>query len=207
MDRLERRLGFIAVPGLPAFLAGMSAVVALLALLKPEFPAQLALDPGLLRSGQWWRVFTFALIPPASTPFWTFLWLMLYYGYTRMLEAAWGDFKFTLFCLAGLAGITAAALAISQEISDHYFHTSLFLAFARLNPEFQVLIFFAIPVRMKWVAAVIWALTGWDLLFADSSVRVALAGGLANYFLFFGADHWRGAKLAWRRWRKQNQFR
>ena len=48
VDRLERRLGFLAVPGLPGLLTAMTAAASLLAASKPEFVSALALDPDAL---------------------------------------------------------------------------------------------------------------------------------------------------------------
>ena len=77
--------------------------------------------------------------------------------------------------------------------------TSLFLAFARLNPELQILLFFVIPVRMKWIGGVMWAMTFWSLIFGNFHDRVALTAGILNYLLYFGKEHSTALRLFWRR--------
>ena len=64
VDNAERRLGFIALPNLAFFLAGMNALCALLAFIKPEFPQRLTLEPWLILQGQAWRALTFIFVPP-----------------------------------------------------------------------------------------------------------------------------------------------
>src|SRR5579883_2456094 len=134
LDRLERRAGFLAIPGLAVFLAGMNAAVAVLSQLKPEFPFMLGLDPDLLRQGQVWRALTFLFVPPPMSLLWLFFWLLLFYAYASRLEQAWGDFKFTIFCLVGAVGTVAASLICGRPFPNTVFQTSLFLAFAHLYP-------------------------------------------------------------------------
>ncbi len=205
-NRLERRIGFVAIPGLAIFLSGMQAVVGILTQFKPEMPLQLTLEPSLILSGQIWRCLTFILIPPNLTPLWLFFWVMMLYSYLIRLEAYWGDFQFTLFCLIGTACASAAALLTGLQLTATHFHMSLFLAFARLNPEYEVYFFFVIPARMKWLAAAFWFIIGWDALFGIASDRIAIAAGLANYFLFFGSSHWKDLKLMWHRSKYRGRF-
>ena len=203
LDRLEKRWGWLAVPGLASFLAVMSAAVALLTLMNGAFPARLSLDPQALRHGEVWRALTFILVPPQMRPLFLILWIFLIYSYLIRLEAAWGDFKLTVYCLIGAAALTAAALAVDIELSNSIFQASLFLAFARLFPEFEILIFFVLPVKMKWLALITWASIALSLLFGGTADRVAWMLGLVNYALFFGREHWQDAQPAIRRWRRK----
>jgi hypothetical protein len=199
VDKAERKLGWLAVPGFASFLAGMSAVVGVLSLINGAFPARLSLDPELLRAGEAWRAFTFVLVPPQMQPLFLILWLILFYVYLVRLEGVWGDFKLTLYCLLGAAGLVAASLLKDVELSNAIFQTSLFLAFAREFPDFQILLLFVIPVRMKWLALLAWLGVAASLLFGDGAGRLAWSLGLLNYLLFFGGEHWQDAKLALRR--------
>src|SRR4051812_12149325 len=97
LDRLERRFGFLAAPGLPTFLAGMTVLSGVLETVKPEFVEALALDPALLARGQVWRVATFLFVPPPAGPLWLILWILMLFAVLQALQAAWGDFKFTFF--------------------------------------------------------------------------------------------------------------
>lgn len=195
LDRLERRAGFLAIPGLAIFLAGMNAAVAVLSQLKPEFPFMLDLQPELLRQGQVWRILTFLFVPPPMSLLWLFFWLLLFYAYSSRLEQAWGDFRFTLFCLVGALGTVAASLICGRPFSNSVFQAGLFLAFARLYPEFEILLFFVVPMRMKWLGLIAWLGILVAFILGSFSDRIYYALGLANYFIFFGSDLRRQADM------------
>lgn len=199
VDRLERRFGFLAVPGLPGLLTAMTAAAALFAASKPEFVSALALDPAALLRGQVWRVFTFLIVPPQSSLLWMMLWLAMIFAVLTALESAWGDFKLTVFLLIGVAMSTAAALATGAPGDNGPVHLANFLAFARLAPDREVLVMFVIPVKLRWVAAVAAALTAIQLLGGDNASRARLLAGLSAYLLYFGPGHWQDLKHAWRR--------
>lgn len=201
VDRLEKRIGFLEVPNLAAFMAGMNALSAVLTLAKPEFSSQLILDPYLMRHGQVWRALTFILVPPVLSPLWLFFWLLLYFSWLNALQRSWGDFKFTLYVLLGALATAGASIVTGIPLSSGAFVWSLFFAFARLNPELELLLFFFFPVKIKWLAAVAWALTAWRLMFDGFGTRVELAAGLLNYLLYFGSAHFFELKQLWRRQR------
>jgi len=200
-DRLEGRLGGWCIPGLAALIVGMNAAVWALSLLKPEFPDLLALVPGAVLAGQWWRVATFLFIPPAGSPLFVFLWLWLMFTYASALESEWGDFRFNLFYLIGAGSTVLASLALGVGLSNVPLNTTLFLAFARLYPNVELMFFFVLPVRVKWLAALAWLGIAAALLFSGSAGRLAIASGLVNYFVFFGADHWEELE----RWRRRRR--
>lgn len=200
VDRLERRLGFLAVPGLPGLLTAMTAAAALLAASKPEFVAALALDPDALLHGQVWRAATFLIVPPLeSNMIWMLLWLVMVFAVLSALEAAWGEFKLTVFLAIGALMSTAAALLTGAIGDNGPIHLANFLAFARLAPEREVLVMFVIPVKLRWLAAIAAALTAIQLLGGDTASRARLLSGLSAYLLYFGPGHWSDIKLAWRR--------
>ena len=71
---------------------------------------------------------------------------------------------------------------------------SLFLAVATIAPEAKVLLFFFIPIKMKYMA---WVYLGFTVLNVFSSLQLASflsfywllpVVPLLNYFLFFGSD-------------------
>ena len=95
-----------------------------------------------------------------------------------------------------------ASTMMGQMISTSYINMSIFLAFATLYPDMQVLLYFIIPIKMKWMAAVyvvIMVFSVWDTYHAiyayTQSVSTALwyAGimllcivmSLLNYLIFF----------------------
>lgn len=199
VDRSERRLGWLSVPNLPLFLAVMNGVVGVLSQAKPEFPARLALDPDALRAGEAWRALTFLLVPPPSPVFWLLLWLVVFYAYSSRLERAWGEYKFTVYALLGAAGSVLGALLTGRPVGNSLFQTTLFLAFARVHPNFEVLIFFFFPARMRWLAIAAGVLLAFQFAGTDAAGRAIIALSLLNYALFFGPEHVRDLRWAIRR--------
>ncbi len=199
VDRLERRLGFLAVPGLPGLMAGMTALAALLGAAKREFVVMLALDPQALLAGQFWRPATFLIVPPESGLLWTLLWIAMIFACLSALEAAWGEFKLTVFVAIGAVMSTLAAVSTGYPGDNGPIHLASFLAFARLAPEREVLVLFVFPVQLRWVAAVAAALTAIQLLGGDAGSRARLLAGLSAYLIYFGPGHLADVKLAWRR--------
>lgn len=206
LDRLERRLGWLSIPGLASFLAGMTAIVGVLSLINEAFPERLVLIPQLL-GREPWRAVTFILVPPPMSPLFLILWIIIFYAFLVRLEAYWGDFKLTVYCLIGVAGLVAAAWITGLALSNQIFEAGLFLAFARVYPEFEILLLFIIPVKMKWLGWAAWVGVALALVFGGPADRIAWILGLVNYALFFGGEHWRDGRLALRRWNYQRRLR
>jgi len=200
---LEARFATWSVPDLAVFIVGMNAAVYVLSMLKPEFPLMLALDPGLILQGQVWRVVTFLFIPPAMGPLWMLFWLYMLFLVARALEGEWGEFRFNLYYAVGATATVGAALLLGRGITNVVLNTSLFLAFAALYPEFELLLFFFLPVKVKWLAWLSWAGIAAGFALGSWDQRAALVSGLLNYGLFFGPSHWSG----FRRWRQERRNR
>ena len=200
LSRLERRLHGIAVENLAAFIVAMNAAVWALGLLKPEFPSLLTLEPRLLLSGQLWRAVTFLFVPPPASPFWMVFWLYLLFIYASALEREWGDFRFNVFYGTGALGLLAASLAFGVGLPNTVLNLTIFLAFANLYPNFELLVFFVLPVKVWWIAAFAWIWVVWTLLAGDSYSRLTVASSMLNYVLFFGPSHWETARSRVRTW-------
>lgn len=114
---------------------------------------------GLLR-GEVWRIITFIFVPGFTSPFWLIVSLYFYYWIGSTLEREWGTARFNLYYFSGtLLTVLGAVLAglITGQVDllvagTTYVNLSMFLAFAVLFPDMQVLIFFILPVKMKWLA-------------------------------------------------------
>lgn len=142
----------------------------------------LTFDPALVCRGQVWRIFTFAFIPVSGGGIIFFaISLYFYYFIGTALEREWGAGKFTVYYISGLILLVLYSLILywitrmRVQVSAAYLNLSLFFAFATLWPEQRVLLFFIIPVKIKWLAWVDAA------FFVLEIVRYLLAGyiGLA----------------------------
>src|SRR5438046_2255286 len=61
LDKLERRFGFLGIPGLIRIVIGFTALVWALMWLNPNFRFALGLDPARIRHGERWWLFTYIL--------------------------------------------------------------------------------------------------------------------------------------------------
>ena len=201
LDRVEKRVGFLAAPGLPLFLVAMTVAVGIMREIKPEFVELLALDPAGLIRGEIWRAFTFLLIPPLAGPLLLVLWIALQYRVLQSLETAWGEFRLTFFIAIGAALTALGALGAGAEFGNSELVLASFLAFARLAPDQEVFVMFVLPVKLRWLASLVALWTGVQFIMGANVERIQILTGLAPYALFFGPGHARDLHFAWRRWR------
>jgi hypothetical protein len=189
LNRLERLFGRFAIENLSIYLVIGQVFVFLMAMLGRDFTGLIALVPRLVRQGQVWRIFTFAFDPPAVHPVLiAFSWYM-FYLMGSALEQFWGAFRFNFFLFFGWALTVAAAFAFPQFVATNLFIAgSVLLAFAYLNPEFELLIFFILPLKIKWIARFQWAGYAYLAVTGNWPLRLALLASLGNFFLFFGRD-------------------
>jgi hypothetical protein len=191
LDKLERRLGRFAIPRLSLYLVAGQVVVFLLESFGRLNPAVLWLVPVVALQGQYWRLVSFVFVPPPAG--WIligFAWWM-FYLMGSALEEYWGAFRFNVFLLAGFAFTVALSLLRPADIVDNAFLAgSVFLAFAYLNPEFELAIFFILPVKIRWLALLAWAGYFVSFLMGGWSVRLEVVASVGNFFLFFGRDLW-----------------
>lgn len=193
LDRLERRLGFIAIPGLVRIVVAFTALVYVLTYLNQEFISILQLDPAAIRRGEVWRLITYIFLPrsvaqPGSMlgPLWVLfaLWFLLYIG--DGLERVWGPFRVTLYFLVGMIGTTVAAFLFGAQFSNTMLAASLFFAFATLCPDEVIYALMLFPMKIKWLAWISAALLAVGLVTRPASYRIALLVALSNYLIFFG---------------------
>jgi membrane associated rhomboid family serine protease len=193
MAWLERHLGRFAIPHLVRALVALQVAVFLLEQVQPSFVASLVLDPASILRGEVWRTFTFLFVPPTFSWIWLLLVLPFLWMMGDMLEGEWGAFRLNLYYLVGVLGVNIAAFVFGQPVFlGGLFHTSMFLAFATLFPDFVIRIYFILPVPAKilgWITAggLIWQMTA-----SDWVNRAAIGSMLLNYLLFFGPAFVRG---------------
>jgi hypothetical protein len=94
---------------------------------------------------------------------------------------------------------TAAATLITGGIGTSlYLNLSLFLAFAKLYPDYEILVFFILPVKMKYLGWLEWIFIGITIITSaisgDIPTMLAAVVSIINYFVFFGVDIFRSSK-------------
>lgn len=197
INKLERKFGRYSIKNLICYVIGLNALVFVFAYLNGvgTVVGTLILDPYLVLQGQVWRLVTYLFIPPTFSLIWIIFTLYFYYMVGSGLEQEWGAFKFNLYYLIGMAGTTAASFITGAGATGVYLNLSLFLAFAHIYPDFQILLFFILPVKVKYLAWLNWAVIGYTVVFMPIPFKAAAAAAVANYFIFFGKDIYRSSKL------------
>lgn len=189
MDRLLARLertfvGRLAIERLTTFIVGGMAITYVLCLIRPEFMYQLMLVPQLVPS-QPWRLVTFLFLPPARSMLWVFFALYFTWLVGSRLEEEWGALKFNAYYLLGAVGTAVAGLITGTAQTNAYLNMSLFFAFATLFPEYELRVFFILPVKVKWLGMLSAAYLVYVAIGAETSTRAAIGVAFANYLIFF----------------------
>lgn len=192
LDKVERKMRWFAVPNLMMLLSGLMLAVFLLELALPEEAVSqyLWLDWNAVRAGQIWRVLSFLILPPASSPFFLLFSLYFFCLMGNGLESQWGTSKFTLFYTVGALGTIIGSL-FTGFATNQYLNLSLFLAFAAIYPNYTVMVFFILPVKVKYLALLDVLLYLYLFFQIGWPERVALLLSLANVLLFFSPDIFR----------------
>lgn len=214
---LQRFLQKYAVSNLSLVIIMCYGFGYLLQYVNASFLNYLTLNPYAICHGQIWRLVTWVLVPPdTSNILFIVIAMMFYYSIGTSLERVWGTYTYNVYIwlgigitiigafvvmavsyiLAGTAGISltgesAAAYfaAISRYFSTYYVNMSIFLAYALTFPDAVVLLWFIIPVKVKWLGVLYGVLLAWD--FVSTAMRggwfvcVAMAASLANFLIFW----------------------
>ena len=198
LNKLEQKFGRYAVRNLSAVIIGLYAAGYILSVFSPEILRYLTLEPYYILHGQIWRIVTWIIVPPGALNLFTVIMLFFYYSIGQTLERTWGAFRFNVYILTGLiftvlgAFILYAIFASQGRLAlfgglfnTFYVNMSIFLAFALSYPEMHVLLYFFIPVKMKWMG-VLYGVMILVTFFQSSWVeRVAIIASLLNFILFF----------------------
>ncbi len=213
LDRLERKLGRYGVPNVTLAFVVAQVVLYLVTIGptigRPDAPPPALLErasliPAKVLEGEVWRLVTFLAVPPLTHPifapfFWYLFWLM-----GTALERHWGAFRYNLYLLVGYVATVAVSFLIPDAPSSNAFlQGSVFLAFAFLNPDFELSIFFVLPVKIKWLALLTWLGYAWVVLFGDWLSKLLVVASVLNFLLFFGAEIAKRTRYARRRMARQ----
>ena len=189
LDRLEGEFGDYSIPNLTNYLIAGQVIGFFLFTTHPSSLDMLTLRGDLILSGQLWRIFTFLFYPISTSLLWAALVWYFYYLLGSALESQWGSFKYLVYVLVALLGTLIAALIFpTADLTNGYLYASIFLAVGYLFPDFQLLIFFIIPVKIKWLAALMWIGIIVALIFGAVSTKVLTLLSIANFILFFGEE-------------------
>lgn len=184
INSLEARFGRFAFPNIIRFIALFQLLNWFLIHYSPDFAELLLFDRGLILSGQVWRVFSYALLPGSLGFVWLLFGVFFMWMLSDGLEQAWGAFRVNLYLLAGL--FFGAIGGFIGPMPDHgwLLWMSVLFAFAFYYPDHEILLYFIVPLKMKWVAWISAATAGFTFI-GSPHMRIAIIFGLMNFFIVF----------------------
>ncbi|HWB54213.1 MAG TPA: hypothetical protein VG722_08470 [Tepidisphaeraceae bacterium] len=189
LSRLERRLGWLAIHNITVIIVFGQACAFLLYMVRPQILFAMALIPSLVMRGEVWRLFSFIFFPPSTNLLFAFFDLYFLYFMGQALEANWGAFRYNVYLLiAYVMTVAAAFVQPDMGATNIYIGGSVFLAFAYLYPDFEILLFLILPIKAKWAAWATWALYLYSFVMGDIQTKLIIVASVLNFLLFFGFD-------------------
>ena len=189
IDYLDRKIGRFAIPNLTIFLIAGQSFFYLMYMTRKLERSATYLSADLLMSGEWWRIFTLPFDPPRQSLIFTLFAWYFFYMMGSTLEEHWGAFRYNVYLLFGcIITVAVSFLVPAYPISNGFLAGSIFLAFATLFPDYQILLFFVLPVRIKWLALLTWLGYAYQFVFGDWATRLMVLAAITNYLVFFAND-------------------
>ena len=173
MSNFEKKFGKYAIKNLSLILIMCYACGYLMKWINPGFFTYLYLNPyEIIHHFQIWRLVTWLIVPPDSFDFWTLLMLYFYYSIGTSLERTWGTYRYNVYIFSGILFTAAGAFILygvssllgAQSLglwmtvdgyityptmfSTYYVNMSIFLAYAATFPDYEVLLFFILPITV-----------------------------------------------------------
>ncbi len=203
IDKLERKHPRWGIENLMLHVSILNLAVFGVYIFRNSFVALLYLERSAILSGQVWRLLSFIAIPPTFSPFFLLFVVYLYYSLGTTLERNWGTFRFTAFYAINIIGTIIAAFLTGGYYGGYYVNLSIFLAFAYLLPNYEFLLFFFLPVKVKYLAYLDLAYLAFsvvlNIMFGDWAGVFAIVASLSGLIVFFGGDIIRDIKAYFRR--------
>lgn len=187
IERLDRIFRPIAIPNVTAVLIACQAVFFVLSSLNPAITNIAVLSARRVLQGELWRLGSFVVVPPTRNMIFILFAWYLFYLMGSALESYWGTVRYNVFLWVGAILTIAVAFITPDETMPNYFLAgAVFLAFATYYPDFELLVFFILPVKIKWLALFAWLGFAGQFLFGTNGDRLAVVASVGNYVLFFG---------------------
>ena len=207
LDKLERKYPQLAIEGLMRYVSLLMLTVFFLNHSGMLPYSMLRLNSPAVMQGQVWRLFTFLLIPVSRNMLFLIFELSILVMCADGLEARWGTFRVSIYYFCGaLANIIVAFMMPGVAMGSYFLYLTFFLGFATVNPNYEILIFFILPVRVKYLAMLsgLWIFV--QLATAPIFIKVAILLSVGNYLLFFGKEAIDNIKGNHRRYTRAKAF-
>ena len=206
IDKLERKFGrHGGIPNLTVYIIICYVIGYLLTYMNPSLLSMMSLDVSKILQGQIWRLVTWVIYPPSTGNFLLFAIsiLFFYYPIGTSLERTWGSFRYTLYIFSGLLFVLIAAFITyfvtggfvvidgmtymigGSVFTTYYVSLSVFLAYAACYPDMQILLWFVIPIKMKWMGLVYGVMILYGIISGSMVTRIAIIASILNFIIFF----------------------
>ena len=195
LDKMERRFGRYAIRNLTMYLLAGYAIGYLLSFTMPQLLTYFTLEPALILKGQVWRLLSWVIIPPNDNIIFVIFMMLLYYSLGNKLESYWGAFRYNVYIFSGILFTVIGAFIVNGLIggitgfgslySTYYINMSIFLACASIMPDYQLLLYGIIPIKMKWLAILDVVLLAVDAVQGGLIIRIVIIASLLNFIIFF----------------------
>ena len=229
MSNFEKKFGKYAIKNLSLILIMCYACGYLMKWINPGFFTYLYLNPyEIIHHFQIWRLLTWLIVPPDSFDFWTLLMLYFYYSIGTSLERTWGTYRYNVYIFSGilftavgafiLYGVSSLLGAQSLGLwttvngyityptmfSTYYVNMSIFLAYAATFPDYEVLLFFILPIKVKFLGIIYGAMlvyqfivgygTSSALFYYNLGIRFVITASLLNFVVLFFTSRRKGRR-------------
>lgn len=161
-----------AIKNITVYLLIGYAIGYLLLYTAPDVYELLIFSPDLIiNKFQIWRLFTWIITVPESLNIFTLILFYMCYYFGTTLEKMWGTKKYNIYILSGLLFTVVGgmliyfilplifkgypkelfSLYISSGITTYYINMSIFLAFNFSFPDTELLLYFLIKIKAKYI--------------------------------------------------------
>ena len=184
LNKLERKFGKFYIRNLMLIIVVGNAFVFALTMMNGwdlTLINNILLNPQRVMQGEVWRLITFIFVPEVGSIISLLFSLYFYYLAGTGLEHEWGGFKLNVYYLVGMIATIVVSLLTGLPATGAFINLSLFLAFARIYPDFQILLFYIIPIKVKYLAIFNWIIIGFNFITAGSLRGMILVLIPVNY--------------------------
>lgn len=208
LNQLERKLYRLPIKPFFRYIVFAMAGVYLLDLFFPAFnlTSRMSLFTAPVLRGEIWRIITFLTVPPFGGILQAALSLYFFFFIGTALESRWGARRFFLYYVIGALFAVIAAFFVGYG-TNLYLNFSMFFAFAIIYPDYQILLFFVLPIKVKWLALLNLVFYIASLINGPGYARAAIIASILHILLFFGGDLLNLTRNTLNQWKRRQAFK
>lgn len=190
----------------------MGVLTFALSWMRPDLGVILEFDLAKIMAGEVWRLVTFLFAQNAFRGFGIFAVVFLYFAViigfliNDSLEEEWGAFRTSMFLYTGFLSLLVGNLLLpAATTSGGLFFASAFFAFATLCPRYEFLLFFILPVQVRFFAMFGAGMLVFRAIGSPIIIPFLLLAFL-NYFLFVAIPFFKGRKAVVKSAQRRRKF-